>query len=239
MLLSKGNFTYSSLYFENRNKLDSANRDLAKLEAYGISPELLEKANALGEQLINFPTDAELEGQQMISTTERNTEAEKLRNAIRWILSRVGYVFGKESDVYAQFRTKQLSQQKTISLVEIGMRVSRLFDLLQTDLIDQSFTAIEIDAFNDQLLAYTESIDHQERAKKNRDLATQQRRRIAANLFHELQYICNVGKDVWRGINEAKYNDYLLYDSPPQKVSEPVSEPSDPIINEDAQTTEG
>ena len=234
MLLSKGRFSYTNLYFENRSKLDSANRDLAQLEAYGISAELLEKANALGEQLVNFPTDAELEGQQMIATTERNSEAEKLRNAIRRILSRVGYVFGNKSEVYAQFRSKSLATQKMTALAEVGMRVSRLFDLLQADLINQTFTAMEIDAFNEQLLTYTESIDTQERAKKNRDLATQQRRSIAGTLYYELQYICNVGKQVWRGVNEAKYNDYLLYDSPPKKVTEPVSEPAEPVMNEEA-----
>jgi hypothetical protein len=37
-------------------------------------------------------------------------------------------------------------------------------------------------------------------------------------LYAELVKLCNTGKDIFYSLNEAKYNDYVIYNTPTGKV---------------------
>jgi hypothetical protein len=47
-----------------------------------------------------------------------------------------------------------------------------------------------------------------------REVATEQRVTLANDLYARIVRICGFGKDYWFTRNEAKYNDYVIYDTP-------------------------
>jgi hypothetical protein len=76
--------------------------------------------------------------------------------------------------------------------------------------------------------ALDDKIDDMRQAENTRDLATQDRIKAGNALYKEIVKLCNIGKDLYAKTDEAKYNDYVLYNNATGGEGEDPAPPAPP-----------
>ena len=94
-------------------------------------------------------------------------------------------------------------------------------------LTEKGLTQTIIDNLSTILLAFDSSIDSKAAAIENRDESTQERITIANTLYSQIAEVFDYGKEYYYPRDEAKYNDYIIYDSPSSNSSENMPSPED------------
>ncbi len=201
-------------------KINFLERDIEQFIKYGYS---LDKANLLDNRIRMFEdllTDEELEGAIMIATEKKNKLSEAIRNKIPDIMLCIENKFGKKSAHYKRFMAASVSKLPDEKLLRTTKRVVRIANLHQAEFEPTGLTATDIDELKQLNDEFETSFESQDDAISNRDIGTMTRIDEANALYELIAKICNTGKVIWKGKNEAKYNDYIIYDPPKRKPEE-------------------
>lgn len=208
------NFAYSDLEQLGDKALDLIDRDAAELLSYGVDATYRTEVETMIDALKNYPTDEELQGAASVATSEKDVAADELKVGIRGMMVRVKQVFGIDSPTYARFGTKGMDEMTDNDLVRCGRRVSRMATNYLTELAPKGVDAAMITALDVLTEALDDAIDRQDAAVRSRNSATQERVGIANTLYAKVVELFDFGKDHWFTRNEAKYNDYVIYNVP-------------------------
>jgi len=210
----KFNIALSVLYTFAMAKVGFMLRDLAEFIKYGVSEE---KLNALKVMLAGFadiPTDEELLGDQISATQRKDEAGVLLRDAVSEVMQRVANRFGSQSGKYRKFGVSGLSDLDGGKLSLTARRVLRVAQSMLSELESEGLTQEVLDELNTRLEIYDQALSIQEDAIADRDIATENRVEKANEIYTLLVKYCNTGKKIWEDTNEAKYNDYVIYDTP-------------------------
>ena len=74
---------------------------------------------------------------------------------------------------------------------------------------------------------FDDAMEAQSDAIADREIGTMERTIIANEIYAEISRICDTGKGIWKDVNEAKYNDYIIYNTPGAKPEEETPEGED------------
>ena len=85
----KYNFPDADLYVMCMDSIRHAHRDLQYFKQYGYAVERLKTFKAMCDKFRGLPDDDELVGDQMIVTEKKYSAAEKLKTAVRSLMTRV------------------------------------------------------------------------------------------------------------------------------------------------------
>jgi hypothetical protein len=195
------------------DRIRYAIRDISQFEQYGYSKDRLAAFKANCEKFRLLPDDDELLGDQMITTEKKVAAAEKLKTAIRSIMTRVAMKYSNRSGRFRKFGTAKLGDMTDAQLLFCGRRVARVarqqFDFLsEVGLTDQV-----IQRCVDACQAFENSLNIQQDRVSERDIAVENRIEQGNKLYQELIVLCNIGKDIWVEKDLAKYDNYTIYDS--------------------------
>ena len=58
---------------------------------------------------------------------------------------------------------------------------------------------------------YEDTLNAVKDAQAERDIKTEERIAMGNQLYSLASKYCNIGKQIWESVNEARYNDYLIY----------------------------
>lgn len=195
-------------------KIAFMRRDITEFDKFGIKEVNLAALETLVNALQALPTDEELLGDQTLATEQKDALEEPLREKIRDIMTRAKNKYGEGSARYRKFGVTDISQQEGGPLIFTAGRVKRVATSLLTDLASEGLTQDHIDALDDNTTAYDQKFGEKEDAISARDVATEDRAEKANAIYRLLVKYCETGKRIWVGKNEAKYNDYIIYDTP-------------------------
>jgi len=207
------NLTYSTLIQKTDDLILSAIRDLIDLAKFGMTQQKIDKTQLIRDEFVNMPTDHELLGDQIGRTEEKSQMAEILRTDMKNIGSRIMLKFGKKSRQYRTANIGEISQLADEKLCHTGYSLVRTATQLLEELADTGLTQEIIDSLKSHLEQFDELIDLQRKAINQRDISTQERRVKANELYANLMHISETGKATYQGTNEAKYNDYVIYNT--------------------------
>ena len=201
-------------------KINFLHRDMVEFTRYGYTPG---KADALDKQISNFedfPTDEEYIGDVMIATEKKNALARELLQTIRTMMLHVQNKFGRRSPYYKKFGVSALSQMTNEVLLKTARRVARVSTMHQEELKKEGLSGAHIKELKEKATVFEEWMEVQDDAIADREIGTMQRVSVANELYVEISKICETGKGIWKDVNEAKYNDYIIYNNAkPQKKS--------------------
>jgi hypothetical protein len=195
-------------------KLNFIRRDIDEFGNYGVSDEKISELNSLIKSYDDYPTDVEFLGNQMVATEVKNIQAEKIRLSITWIIIRVKNKFGTHSPRYRRFRITKASKLRGWDLYFSAKRVLRIAHKYLPELAQEGLTNSVLDEFNDQIILYDQTLIQQEDTISDRDFATEDRNRLANEIYSMTVKYCDIGKRIWESTSEAKYNDYIIYNTP-------------------------
>ena len=78
----------------------------------------------------------------------------------------------------------------------------------------EGLTQGKIDTLIAQGIILDDNIDAVAKGISDRDLATESRIETLNTLYALLMKYASIGQDIFYELNEAKYNDYVIYDTP-------------------------
>jgi len=203
----KYNFPDADLYLQALERIKYAGRDRQQFEQYGYSVERMKKLISMCEKFKDLPDDDELVGDQMIVTDKKYAATEKLKTAIRSLMTRVAMKFNNRTGRYRKFGTAKLGDMTDAQLLFCGRRVARVARQQIDFLADVGVNENSIQRVTDACRNFENALNIQQDKVADRDIAVE-RRIDQGNLIYG-----NIGKDIWVETDLAKYENYTIYDS--------------------------
>jgi hypothetical protein len=213
MIIPNFRFTYGFLKQLADSTLLLIDRDMVQFTDRGFTPvkrtELVTAINTFS----GFATDEQLNGIKVAITITKDTDRNALERQMRGIFLAARTVFGEASGAYREFGNADLKHQTEAELVRNAKMMVTTTTKYLTNLATEGITLAKVSALDTLKTNFDNSIDLQTQATYNRDNATEQRAILANNLYTLVIKYNDIGKDIWAEVSEAKYNDYVVYDT--------------------------
>ncbi len=207
------NFPDADLYLQCMERLKNAHRDLKNFEQYGYKKDRIKKFKAMCDKFRALPDDDELVGDQMIVTDKKYQAAEKLKTAIRSVMTRVAIKYTNRSGRYRKFGTAKMGDMTDAQLLFCGRRVARVARQQIDFLADVGVNENNIKRVTDACSNFENALNIQQDRVADRDISVERRIEQGNKLYQELIVLCNIGKDIWAETDKVKYESYTIYES--------------------------
>lgn len=227
-----------------RNKID---RDHEQFATRGLTPAVISNFQGLIDAFDNTTTDEELLGTLSEATLAKDTLGENFRVSIRTIRTMAENKWTSNHPSYRSFAFDGMNQMSDAELIRMGRRVVRKATEKLAELASEGLTVDMLEAMEQTRVDFDNSIDVLEDAICNRDEETQDRIIKGNALYREMMRLSNTGKDLFKSTDEAKYNDYVIYNTPSGENPPPdpntglivqvlVNGTSEPVVNATIET---
>ncbi len=209
----KYNFPDADLYVMCLERIKFANRDKKQFQDYGYDMERLKKFKAMCDKFRKLPDDDELVGDQMIVTEKKSAAAEKLKTAIRSVMTRVAIKFSNRTGRYRKFGTAKMGDMTDPQLLFCGRRVARVARQQIDFLADVGVNENNIGRVTSACRDFENALNIQQDKIAERDISVELRIAQGNKMYDELNVLCNIGKDIWAENDHVKYENYTIYES--------------------------
>lgn len=208
------NFTFAFLYQLVDKALMLFDRDSAELAQYGIDAAFKADLSAKNTALKSAPDDIVYKSQVSIASADRDKTAEEVKATIRNIVSRAIDLYGEESGQYRMFGIKNMDSMDVNQLFVCATRVVEVGGSLLTELSAKGLTQQMLDDLETAAGKLDTKIDTKTDSVMDRDEATEKRILDANVVYGMVVSMFRYGKVYWADKSEAKYNDYVIYNTP-------------------------
>lgn len=209
----KYNFPDADLYQRCMDSIRFAKRDIERFTDYGYDLHRLKGFLNRCEKFAALPDDDELLGDQMIVTDKKYAAAEKLKSAIRGVMTRVRMKYSNRSGRYRKFGTAKMGDMTDAQLLFCGRRVIRVaraqLDFLEETGLNENVLKKVADACQ----VFEVAMNVQQDKIADRDITVEGRVELGNLLYDEFIRVCEIGKDAWAETDKAKYENYTIYES--------------------------
>lgn len=209
----KYNVSEADLYVTCMEAIRAAHRDIEFFTQYGYGLERLKAFKSQCDQFQTLPGDDELVGDQMICTEKKNLAAEKLRTAIRSLMTRVAMKYHDRTGRYRKFGTAKLGDMSDPQLLFCGRRVARVARQQIDFLAEVGVNENVIQRVLDACAEFENALNIQQDKLHDRDIGVERRTDFGNKLYKELVVLADIGKDIWVERDPVKYDQYCLYES--------------------------
>jgi len=209
----KHNFPDADLYLQCNERIRYAHRDMKWFENYGYDIERLKKFKAMCDRFRELPDDDELVGDQMILTEKKYKAAEKLKAAVRSLMTRVKLKYNNRTGRYRKFGTAKMGDMTDAQLVFCGRRVVRVARQQMDFLAEMGVNESVLQRITESTQEFERSVNYQHDKVADRDIAVERRVDKGNDLYDELITLCQIGKDIWAEKDPTKYENYCIYES--------------------------
>lgn len=214
IVLNKFHFSYGHLKQLADIYVILMDRDIAEFADAGYTPArrtaLIDATNVFA----NFSSDEQMEGMQMNATAARDAARGVVEKQLRLFRHAAKIVFGAKSAKYRAFGTKSLTRLTDDALVRNAKMVGKMATRYLTYLAPEGITPAKIATLDMAKTTFDNAIDAQMDAVNDRDISTEARAVLANELYALISKYSETGKNIWVEESEARYNDYVIYDTP-------------------------
>ncbi|WP_288244667.1 hypothetical protein [uncultured Chryseobacterium sp.] len=189
-------------------------RDIVEFTDRGYNDTKRNELIAARNAVDSFPNDEQLEAVKMNLTEQKDAARNALEKTMRSIFNRAENVFGLYAAKYKEFGNAAISQQSDAEIVRTAKIMSATAQKYLTELSDEGLTSDKINTLIAQRDALDLAIDAQAQGISDRDVAAEGRIEALNRLYQLLSKYAGTGQDIFYETNEAKYNDYIIYDTP-------------------------
>ncbi|MCU7613947.1 hypothetical protein N0B16_05815 [Chryseobacterium sp. GMJ5] len=189
-------------------------RDLTEFTDRGYNTDKRNELTNARNTVDSFPNDEQLEAIKINLTEQKDAARSALEKTMRSIFNMAENVFGLQSAKYKEFGNALISQQSDAEIVRVAKIMSLTAVKYLAQLADEGLTADKINTLISQRNTFDTAIDAQAQGISDRDVATEGRIEALNTLYQLLIKYAGIGQDIFYETNEAKYNDYLIYDTP-------------------------
>lgn len=219
------NFPDADLYLQCVERIKYAIRDRDAFADYSYDADRLKAFQVMCEKFRALPDDDELVGDQMLMTEKKYAAAEKLKGAIRSLMTRVAMKYNRRSGRYRKFGTAKMGDMTDAQLIFCGRRVIRVARQQIDFLAEVGVNEQVIRKVQEAVQNFENALNIQQDRVADRDIAVERRTEQGNKLYQELIVLCNIGKDIWAERDPVKYEQYCIYESNnEQKIARKMNE---------------
>ena len=186
-------------------------RDILQFAGYGVTAPTVTAYTGEVNDFEDLPSDIELASAQKVTTEEKDAAGESLKTGVRGVMTRVVTVYKEGSAKYEAFGVKGMDAMPDAELLKCGRRVVRVATEHLADFASTGLTALILTDLSNLCEAFEAALAKQEKAIADRDIATEDRIEMGNALYEKLMDYCGYGQTIWVETDEAKYNDYVIY----------------------------
>ncbi|MEI6061754.1 MAG: carboxypeptidase-like regulatory domain-containing protein [Bacteroidota bacterium] len=188
-------------------------RDRDQFSERGFTDAKLLQVKGMVNDFADIPSDVELLGALSKATQKKDVSAENARIQMRSVRTMAHNAFGVKSPSYRSFGFENMDSMSDEQLFFHGKRVIREATAQLQELASEGLTGSRLEQLQATLNVFEKDIQDKEAAEKQRDARTQERVNAGNALFREISRLGNTGKDIWASTDEARYNDYVIYNT--------------------------
>lgn len=207
------NFPDADLYVQCMERIKYAQRDQVHFQQYGYDAGRLAGFKNLCDKFRALPDDDEIVGDQMLATEKKDAAAERLKSAIRSLMTRVAMKYNNRSGRYRKFGTAKMGDMTDAQLLFCGRRVARVARQQIDFLAEVGVNENVIKKITDACADFESALNIQQDKVADRDIAVERRIERGNKLYQELVVLCDIGKDIWAERDTVKYENYCIYES--------------------------
>lgn len=208
------NFSDADLIQAATQQLRLIARDAVEFAEYNFGTAKQAEYEAALSVFSNFPADTILEANKMVFTERKNETRKKLESSIRDVQFIAKLAFQNKPAYIKPFGNAYLTKQTDNELIGTYRNVQKSIDKYQQQLADFGLSAIKISLLEQSYLDFQNAFSEMDDAIKERDISTNDRIEAANKLYNLYSIYAQLGQHIWAEKNEAKYNDYIIYDTP-------------------------
>lgn len=212
-VIRKYNLSDANLKQVADNMLILLDRDIVEFNDMGFTPTKRADFVQMIQDFADYPSDEQLEGVKITATEDKLTTRLELEKIMRTISLIAKIVFKEGTGKYKEFGNADFTRQTDEELVRNAKIMSVSAVKYMNDLANDGLNAVKIQHLDIAKKNFDEAIDIQRKAISERDTFTEGRIEAGNRLYETLVKYADIGKNIWYDTNEAKYNDYIIYNT--------------------------
>lgn len=162
----------------------------------------------------NVTSDEQFDAIKAHLTAQKDASRRLLEKTMRTVFNMAENAFGNGTAKYREFGDAEISRQTDSDLVRTAKITASTAQKYLVNLTPEGLTTAKITLLNTQRTTFDVAIDDQAKGISDRDVATEDRVETLNILYRLLVKYADIGKDIFYESDEAKYNDYVIYDTP-------------------------
>ena len=176
-------------------KVAFAGRDATELLTKGITATAVSDLQAGALTFGAMPSDDVELGEQQEATSEKDSDADSLRDKLKELRSSATRAFGNKSGTYNQFGLKSLDDCNDSDLLRVRLVAHGVAVTYVTELTAKGYTAADNTALASMITTYVSGLQNQSMEIGSRDNA-QEARVLAGNTLYNLleNELCEAAK---------------------------------------------
>lgn len=210
-LIRHFDMTYADLVNFSNVTVVNMTRDEAEFLLRGVTVVLRNAFDAKITLLENFPNDDYYRADISIAVEAKDVAREALIIIVRDVVQCAYIKWGEGSPQSRKFGTAKINIMSDKEFYTTCRQVVETATDYLADLTPVGLTQAMIDAVDDDSEAFNVLLLAVSSAVAVRDLKAQERVALANEVYALLAQYCLIGKIIWDDVDEAKYNDYVIY----------------------------
>jgi len=198
------------------NLVVTITRDATQFATRSVTALDITAFHDLGNSFEVFPPDDFYIGAIQIEVDAKNLSRETATDKIQYISGFFEQKWGLDSGEYRQLKISGLTTMTDDRFQVATRSVVSVATLYIADLTPIGLTQLDVDALETEAQTYEDKMNSVDVEKKLRDDKARERTELANELYDFVSEYCKIGKLIWENVNEAKYNDYVIYPSTTQ-----------------------
>ena len=231
MLMSKYNnnikrnpFTNSNLYSAPRNIGNSMLSDLDSFVQYSINEAKIHHLIDSAEHLIAINSDKTMQNMVSAEVEEKTSKRKIVSETMRSIALRANSAFGAKSAKAKALNARNISLLRDAELETAARRIHSNASSELEALAAEGLTQAYLDKFEADINAFVAAADRVKSAQTERQLTTEKRQALAAEIYSLLSKYCSYGKMIFAQKSPAHYKRYVMHKSKKENEAEPEEE---------------
>lgn len=195
------------------NLVQTMTRDIDEFQQFAVDSDDISDIEALGNDFEMFPPDIFYLSDIGVATLDKDKKRSVLLLATRKITNRALIKWGQNSPQYNKFGVKGISELPDKSFLATTRLVILSAEKYLAQLEDEGLTQEIINDYGSLTQEFEDALNALNDAIEIRDIKTRERIELGNQLYKLVVKYCTLGKTIWEGVNEAKYNDYIIYNN--------------------------
>lgn len=213
--------------------ISNMTRDAVQFATRGVTAGDITALEALADAFELFPNDDYYRADITLAVDAKEATRSAMTVEIRDIIQCAVIKWGEGSAQYKKFSAQKMTSESDRLFLTTARQVVLVATEYLADLASVGLTQTMIDDLSDNADIFHNNLIAILDAQTNRDSKTQERIQDSNEIYYFVTKYCQIGKIIWDDVDEAKYNDYIIYPKENSQLSKPqnltaVYDPLDP-----------
>ncbi len=197
------------------------NRDSGEFASRGVDAAAITAFEALGNAFEVFPPDEVYVGELKDATNAKNLLRDSIMNEIQLISGFFDQKWGMNSGKYTSLRVKGIHNSSDANFLLTARTVVAQATANLAALTAEGLTQAAIDSLTANAQLFEDALIDVVDKKEVRDTKANERTEKGNELYSFAANYSKLGKLIWENVDEAKYNDYVIYPTSQSGLSKP------------------